>query len=253
VYRVGQWHIGVRTNNTGVNERLRALLRDEFVPNEDAPPNLSVFVGDESGPIREMHRLYRGGVTVLHTRSMGRLLRATLAHLDGFFDPPATTLRLGARVVERDGTAVLVDAMLGPALDRIERRLEQVGYRCADVPFASLARDSLELALWPPRVHVDPEALARLDQDHPRERRELAVSCEQLPIRALVMPPHTDDSRPVSPARGLVELAALAVTPDGLVDAHDLGVLRRLQEREVVMRPGGWDDRQLFDLLRGLA
>src|ERR1700693_4119150 len=49
----------------------------------DAPPNLSLFVGGDEGPVRELHRLYRGAIVVVHTRSEGRLLRAALAHLDG--------------------------------------------------------------------------------------------------------------------------------------------------------------------------
>ena len=73
----------MRTNDAAAGARLQDLLRAHVVAQVEAPPNLSLFLGDDEGPVRALHRLYRGGSVVLHTRSEGRLIRAAVSYLDG--------------------------------------------------------------------------------------------------------------------------------------------------------------------------
>ena len=244
----------MRTNDSDVGARLRALLPAHVVPEIEAAPNLSLFVGGDEGPVRALHRLYRGALVAVHTRSEGRLLRAVLAHLDGFADLPPDVIRLNARVLVRDGAAVLVSARLGGNLDRIERRLERLGYQVTDVEGAPVDRETAEVVLWSPRLEIAPDALADLEREHPRERREFALAPARLPIRGLVTfagDPETDGQR--SPARRLVDLAHLVFGRDGLVHAADLELLGRLDDRGFVTRVPPLEDRELLELIGSLS
>jgi hypothetical protein len=230
------------------------LLPAHVVPEIEAPPNLSLFVGGDEGPVRELHRLYRGAMVVVHTRSEGRLLRAALAHLDGFADLPPGLLQLNARVLVRDGAALLVSALLAGNLDRVERRLERLGYQVVDVEGAPVDRAAAEVVLWSPRLEIDPDALADVERDHPRERREFPLAPARLPIRGLVTlvgDPETNGQR--SPARRLVDLAHLVLSDDGLVHPGDLELLNRLDDNGLVTRVQPLEDRDLLELIGNLS
>jgi hypothetical protein len=234
------------------------------VPGVDAPPNLSLFVGDADGQVRELHRLYRGGVVAMHTRSPGRLVRAALAHLDGFFAPPANIRQIHARVLIRDGAAVLVGQIFTGQFDRVERRLERVGYQVADTYGAPVDPRTNEVVLPPPRFDVDAGAAASLDRGFPPERREFRLASIRLPIAGLVLPVHDDhihdnahvegdgDGEPPSPARSLVALASVVNTGDGVLHAQDLEFLRALNEKGLVHRVPFGEDRDLVARLDGI-
>jgi hypothetical protein len=204
--------------------------------------------------VRELHRLYRGAQVVVHTRSGGRLLRAALAHLDGFADLAPEVIRLNARVLVRDGAAVLVSAALTGQLDRIERRLERLGYQVADVEGAPVDRATTEVVLWSPRLEIDPDALADLEREHPRERREFPLAPARLPIRCLVtFAGELAANGQRSPARRLVDLAHLVIGRDGLVHAADLELLGRLDDQGFVTRVPLLEDRELLELIGSLS
>jgi hypothetical protein len=247
----------VRTNDLGVGERLRALLRAYVVPDVDAPPNLSLFVGDADRQVRELNRLHRGGGGALHTRSIGRLVRATVAHLDGYLALPSGTRRLHARVLVRDGTAVLVSQMLSGQFGGIERRLERVGYQVADTWGALVDPRTYEVVSAPPRFDLDAGSLASLGREFPPERREFPLASERLPIAGLVYFGHNDpahdhahgedeeDSERPSAARSLVALANVVNIDDDVLHAEDLQFLRGLTEKGLVYRVPYVDDRDL--------
>jgi hypothetical protein len=260
-YRVGKRLIGVRTNDLGAGEWLRAVLRAHVVPEVDAPPNVSLFVGDADGKVRKLHRLYRGGGVVLHTRSMGRLVRAALANLDAFLAPPAGIRRIHARVLVRDGGAVLVNQRFYGQLDGIERRLERVGYQVAETHGAPVDPRTYEVVLAQPRFNVDAATVASLDREFPPEPREFHPASVRLPIAGLALPTYDDqahedahredeeDSDPSSSARSLVALANVVNVGDGVLHAEDLEFLRGLTEKGLVHRVPFSDDR---DLVAGL-
>jgi hypothetical protein len=251
----------VRTNDLGAGEWLRAVLRAHVVPDVDAPPNVSLVVGDADRQVRELHRLYRSGVGTLHTRSMGRLVRAALAQLDGFLAPPAGVRRIHGRVLVRDGAAVLVTQPFVGQLDRIERRLERVGYQVADTYGAPVDPRTYEVVPAPPRLDLDTTSVASLDREFPPERREFPLASVRLPIAGLVLPgyddeahehAHTedgDDGEPSSAARNLVALANMVNVGDGVLHAEDLEFLRGLTEKGLVHRVPFGDDRDLVAAL----
>jgi hypothetical protein len=244
--------VGVRANDAEFAARLREVLRAHVVSGVDAPPNLSLFVGNDRGQVRELHRLYRGGFVMVHTRSEGRLLRAALSYLEGFAEPAGDIVRLNVRLLIREQAAVLVDTQIGPQLDRIERRLERLGYQVADVPGAPLDGEAAEVALGPPQLEVDAGALAAFDDQHPRGDREFPLVEARLPIRAVVVFGNEADHEPGSPARRLTRLAHLLLASDGVVRAGDLDLLRRLDEKGVVQVVGSLNDRDLTELLGSL-
>jgi hypothetical protein len=225
-----------------------------MVASVEAPPNLSLFLGDGEGPVRALHRLYRGGSVALHTRSEGRLLRAAVSYLDAFADPPPGTVRFSARLLVRDNAAVLVDGFLWGQVGRIERRLERLGYQLADLPAPALDPQTAEVLCWPPRLKVDGAALAALDCEHPPDRREFQLVDARIPIRAVVAvggEPNQDDG--ASPARRLAGLAHLALAgPDG-TGREGLDLVRRLDEQGLVTRTLFGEDRALAELLGQLA
>jgi hypothetical protein len=164
--RVGERLIGVRTNDERVADHLRAVLAASVVPDVDAPPNLSLKLGDDTARIRDLDVLYHGATPAVKTRSRRRLLRATRTFLDAFADPPGT-LRLNARLLASNGTAVLVDDWLREVLERVERRIERFGYRVVDVAGVPIEPETLAVELRPPRLAVDRDAWAAVERDYP--------------------------------------------------------------------------------------
>jgi hypothetical protein len=264
----------VRTNDPAAGDRLRALLRAYVVPDVDAPPNVSLFVGDADRQVRELNRLHRGGGVALHTRSMGRLVRAAVAHLDGYLPLPEGVRRLHARVLVRDGMAVLVTHMYARMLGGIERRLERVGYQVADTYGAPVDPRTHEVVLAPPRFELDAGSVASLDRDFPPERREFPLASVRLPIVGLVLRGYDDhahvrthvdyedgytvvhahvedeeQSEPPSAARNLVGLANVVNLDEGVLHAEDLEFLRGLTEKGLVYRVPYVDDRDLVAAL----
>ena len=214
----------------------------------EAPPNLSLLAGADHGPVHEFHHLYRGRAAVVRTRSPGRLVRATLAHLDAYDVEPPRTLRLDGRLLVRDGTAVVIDPMLVATLERVERRVERLGYRVADVAGVPLDGDSLTVVLWPPRLAVDGAALAALNREYPPEAGELELAPTQLPVRALILW-EPDPNGGGSPAWRLARATQLISGYRGpAVSAADLGLARRLVSTWA-LRPCPADDAGLLGLL----
>lgn len=221
------------------------MLRAHLVPDVEAPPNLSLCVGDDDGAVREFHRLFRAGAAGgVRTRSKGRLLRATLVYLDAFADDPTGTARLGGHLLVRGGDAVVVAP--GFPLDRVERRLERLGYRVAGVPGVPLDPDALEVILWSPRLAVDTDAWAALDREFPSREPELPLRSVRLPLRRAVV--GRTDLETWSDARTLVELTWL-VAPSGRFGEADLALARCLLE-QVDVRACGGDDGALLAALR---
>jgi hypothetical protein len=239
----------VRTNDAAIGAQVASLLEAHVVPDIQAPANLSMLVGEDNGPVREFHRLFRGGQLVARTRSRGRLVRSTLSYLDAFVDEPVGTVRLDARLLVRDGGAVLIDPMLRFSLERLERRLEHTGYRFADVLGAPVDREQLEVKLWPPRLEIDRGALEVLNREYPPEVSEFELAAVQLPVHALVLL-HADSENGWSASRRLLSVTRLVEPLLGSsVAADDLRLARRLVDAwEVAPCPP--EDAALMSLLR---
>jgi hypothetical protein len=215
-YRVGDRLIGVRTNDAALSSSLRDVLRAHVVPDVDAPPNLSLLVGSSDGRRREFHHLYRGSAAVVRARSKGRLVRAALAHLDAYGATPRGTVRLDGRVLVRDGTAMVVDSLLASTLDRVERRAQRLGYAVVDVAGVPIDEEQRAVALWPPRLDIDHDALTAVNHEDPPEEGEAELAAAQLPVRGVALLRLGSDADR-SPAGRLVSVARL-VAPD--YEAH---------------------------------
>ena len=239
--------------------QVREVLRAHLVPDIEAPGNLSIHVGTESGNVRGFHFLYRGSTSVVRTRSLGRLLRATIAHLDGFDADPAGTVRLNARLLTDGRGAVVIDASLGATVQRIERRLELLGYRAVDSAGVVIDRTTLEVLTWPPRLEFDRDALAAVERaDDASEDPEPAASLDgpigsaRLPIRLLVLG-RTDADPDNSPSALLVRLMGLVVSPDLRSVSADMIVAQRLLETGVVRASVAQDAALLATITDRLA
>jgi hypothetical protein len=223
--RVADRLIGVRTNDQRIADQLRALLAEHVVPDVDAPPNLSLKMGEDTGRLRALDLLYRGGMPVVKTRSRPRLLRATVNYLDAFADAPGT-VRLNARLLASNGRAVLVDDWLRGVLQRVERRIEKFGYRVMDVAGVPLLPATLEVEVRPPRLVVDPGAWAEVERDHPSDDgHELTYA--RLPVDQVVVWNRQRDTRE-SGAERLASLMPLLGLHDRDPRGSDLEFARRL-------------------------
>lgn len=201
-------------------------------------------MGDERGPAREFHRLYRGGTSVLRTRSRDRLLKATIAHLDAYAEEPTGVVRLTGRLLVRDDAAVVIDPLVGAFFDVIERRVERLGYRVVDVPGAPLETDTLEISLWPPRLELDPGA------SDPTVGVSPDGIAARIPLRGVVAWQLTADGG-WSSTQSLMALTRLVVGGPRIDEADLLLARRLLDVVEVAYCPVA-DDSALVEVLQGL-
>jgi hypothetical protein len=250
--RVGDLIIGVRTNDDEMTALLVGALGPHVVPGVDPPPNLSLTFGERDGRVRDLHFLYRSGISVVRTNSTGRLLRAALRHLEGFAPPPAGATSLNAKLLVRGNDATLVDGRFGGTVDNLERRLHRLGFRLVDVHGPLLDRETLDVRLQAPRLDVGTAGRAEIDRRHPPTRHEVELHEGRYSLRGLVAwgDPEPDGQ---SPAQRYAELTALATGSDGNIAAEDLDVLARVAQACDVVRITYPDARQLLSVLRGLT
>jgi hypothetical protein len=250
--RVGDLVIGVRTNDDEMTALLGGALRPHVEAELDAPPNLSLTFGESDGRVRGLHFLYRSGRSVVRTESRGRLLRGAMRHLEGFAPPPPGMTRVKAKLLVRDGEAMLVDGRFGGTVDIIERRLHRLGYRLVDVSTPLLDRETLEIQIGAPRVDTDPEGRAEIDRRYPPKPHEVELRDARYRVRGLVVAGDpTPDGQ--SPAQRYTELTSLATGRDGTIAADDLDVLVRVSRSWEILRTEYPDARQLFAVVRDLT
>jgi hypothetical protein len=250
--RVGDIFIGVRANDEEMHALLLDALRPLVVDDVDAPPNLSLRFGQPDGQVRDLHLLYRSGLSVVRTTSPGRLLRAAIRHLEGFAPPPPDAMPVKAKLLVRGDDAALVDSRFGGTVDILERRLQRLGYSLVDVYTPLLDRATLEVRLESPRLGIAGDARAAIDRLYPPAPHEVELHDRRYRLRGLVVwgEPEGDGE---SPARRYAELTPLAADLDQEVDARDLDVLRRLPQACGITRIAYPDARTLFATLRDIS
>jgi hypothetical protein len=249
--RVGDLVIGVRTNDEEMTALLRGALRPHVEADLDAPPNLSLTFGAADGRKRGFHFLYRSGHSVVRTNSPGRLLRGAIRHLEGFAPAPPGMTRMNAKLLVRDGDAMLVDGRFGGTIDILERRLHRLGYRLVDVHTPLLDRETLEIRLQAPRLDTEPDGRVEIDRRYPPAPEEVELHDGRYRIRGLVIWSQ-EESDGQSPAQRFAKLTPLAAGPDG-IDADDLDVLARLCGSSELLPIPYPDARQLLSALRDLT
>jgi hypothetical protein len=231
---------------------LRGALRPHVEADLDAPPNLSLTFGESNGRVRGLHFLYRSGRSVVRTESRGRLLRGAIRHLEGFAPAPPGMTHLNAKLLVRDGEAMLVDGRFGGTVDTIERRLHRLGYRLVDVGTPLLDRQTLEIRTEASRLDPDPEGRAEIDRRYPPKPHEVELHDARYRVRGLVVAGDpTPDGQ--SPAQRYTELTPLATGADGAIAADDLDLLVRVSRSWEILRTEYPDARQLLAALRNLT
>src|SRR5918994_547268 len=206
-----------------MTELLPGALRPHLEAGVDAPPNLSLTFGETNGRVRDLHFLYRSGLSVVRTDSRGRVLRGALRHLDGFTQDNPDATRVNAKLLVRDGDAMLVDGRFGGTVDVLGRRLDRLGYRIADVHSPLLDRETLEIKLQASGLLMDPDGLAEIDRRYPPTRHEVELHDGRYRLRGLVTWSVTEPDAQ-SPAQRYAELTPLVTDRDGHIAADDLDV-----------------------------
>jgi hypothetical protein len=252
--RVGDLFLGLRTNDEAIEQRLRDLLAPHIVDDVEAPPNLSLALGTDEGARRGVHLLYRSSARELRTPSLGRLLRAVPAQLDGYAPRPQDRIRLNARALVADDHAVLIDGRCDAQLERVEPRLARAGYRRSDAPFAEIDAATGELVLGAPRIDFAPAAGAALEAHAPPGDREVPLDGRRLPVRSMLAIDPSILGRPAAnPAGRLLGLSPLVADRHRRVDPEGVRLLASwLTEGRLELRFDIGPDA-LLDLARALG
>ena len=199
--------------------------------------------------MHDFHWLYGGTTSIARARSVGRLLRAAVLNLADF-----QTIRephVAARLVVRDGTAVLVDPWLGSELDRVEHQLARSGFRAADLAAVRVTPDGRDVVL-PPPLDVEAPALDALTAAWPLEATEFDPVPGPLRVGGLVVlvPP----SEPALSSAAAVEQVARLVSSasPGPLRLEDVTVAQQLVDAWVV-QPCPPDPPRLLEVVRELG
>lgn len=215
VYEVRGRRIGVRWSRAGLDGDLRALATSALGI-QDAPPNISIVLGERAGRTRSKHQLHVQGQLSSVISGESGLVRAVIRALGALAaEPPPGSLSLNAfLVVDQDGTAIAVDRRLAADVRRLEATIRRHGQRVLQ-----LAR----LDVWPDRDTATlPDAAAAtgisldaLDDRWPAQPGDDDLSAGEVAVRRLIYA-----GRPVAESRGhaIANMVPMLRGPKGLVD-----------------------------------
>jgi hypothetical protein len=249
--RVGDRVIGVRTNDDEMSALLARALRPQVEAGVEAPPNLSLTFGSADGRVRDRDFLYRSGLSVVRTSSRGRALRGALRYLESYAPGPPGMTRLNAKLLLRDGNAVLVDGRFSVTVAVLERRLQRLGLRVVDVHMPLLDPETLDIRVEAPRVEMDPEGRAEIDRRYRPAPYEVELQEGRYRLAGIIA--WGDETGGHSPARRIAELTPLVVGWDGGIAPDDLETLTHVTDTCEVVRIPHADAHQLVQALRNLA
>jgi hypothetical protein len=121
---IGGYHLGIRSNDPGIDAALRSILADYVVEDDDTPANYGLLVHGDDGQRREFNILYEGWGQADRSLGVVPLIETLLARLAGYAhrDPAHATLA-EAVVVGPHGAAILpMNALAHPQLEARIRR-----------------------------------------------------------------------------------------------------------------------------------
>jgi hypothetical protein len=153
VYEVGGRRLGVRWTHGGLDAELRALAAGALGV-QDAPANISVLLGESTGPARSKHQIHVQGHLSSIISGDGGLIRAVVRALGALAaGPPPGSLSLNAFLVIDPGVAAIaVDRRLVADVRQLDPLLRRRGRRVLQLP---------RLDVWPDRGTAGlPDALA---------------------------------------------------------------------------------------------
>jgi hypothetical protein len=129
--RVGQYHLGIQTDDPAVAAAVAARLSQHLVDDPATPANVSIHSGSPPLPgSRPIYRVYEGCNPVFLSPALDRAVTVAAERLEPFLpasSPDPTLLRLRTSAAIGDGRAVLLPASMPMALPSLEVRLRATG------------------------------------------------------------------------------------------------------------------------------
>lgn len=164
VYRLGEYHVGLRSNSKQTEAVLDALF-PERVDDPAAGHSYSIVLHDpaqrRSSPVSRLNLLVQGGEELVRSRTRGRILRALLARLTDDivgFDATSGRIRVRATAATFDGAGVLLpDGLV--RFRGFEPRFARAGITLADTPHPEIDLRTAELVIPELAVEHRPEVL----------------------------------------------------------------------------------------------
>lgn len=227
----------MRWSRPGLDAELRLLTGVGLGPHE-APPNISIVVGEGRGRSRTKHQLSVQGQPTCVTRRDGPLVRAVVRAVGALTTTvPHDGLTVNAFLLLRpDGRAVAVDRRLAADFRRIEPRLRRSGLTVADVPWVVLNAGSATAVLADGAgalgLRVDD-----VDQRWPRDGTDDDLTAGEVAVERIV---HVGGRDPESLAAAVGDMVPLVGDATRRVKVTDVELLAAFADRtQVVGLPGG--------------
>lgn len=220
--------IGVRWTRSGLDAELRALAAGALGP-QDAPPNLSVVVGERSGHKVTKHQLVVQGRLLCVTGRDGGLLRAVVRALGALVaGPPPGTVALSAfLVIDPAGIATIVDHRLAAEFRRLEPRLRRAGHRVVEPP-SLFARPASATVSLPDSAGAVGVPRSVLDRRWPLDGVDDDLVAGDVPVSKLV---YGCSREPDSQAFAVAEMLPSVRDGAGRVRTTDVERLAQLARR----------------------
>lgn len=189
--RVGDYHVGIRSNSSWTDAQVRRLLGAQLVDDPAAPPNYSLQLeppAPAGAQTRPLHRLFEHGRELVVGPSPAVLLAALLDGLRAFAPPSPRHVEVWATTLVGPSGAVLAPLAWRRSLPLLRRALQRSDWSVRYTPFASLDRHG---HLMPASAlpTMDPATRAELAPDGARRdpspvRVWLLASGDPVPGRA---------------------------------------------------------------------
>lgn len=227
-YEVGGRRLGVRWSRSGLDAELRSMAAGALGV-QDAPPNVSVVVGERTGRTRSKHQLHVQGHLTSQISGDGGLLRALIRALGALASRPEPgTLLIGAfLVIEPDGAAVAVDQRLAADVRLLGPRLRRSGRRVIHVPHLGVRPDQ-GTAVLPDAATAVGVSVEALDARWPQEPGDDDLAAGELAITRLI---HAGRPKPESRGDAVSDMVPMVRDRTGRVSRADVTQLAALTAR----------------------
>jgi hypothetical protein len=166
VYRIGDFHVGIRSNSESTSATLDALFDRAPLSDPRAPDSYSVALYEHGEGARRLDLLLQGSRQLVRSRSAARVLRALLWRLSEdvlAVDVDTGRVRVHATAALRGGDALLLPAGLYQWAKQLQPRFARIGVALADVPYPEIDLASAELVVPEPAISHRADVLARVD------------------------------------------------------------------------------------------
>lgn len=173
VYRIGDFHVGLRCGTEATVEVLDSLFHYDTVDDPSAGHTFVVSLpesrsdgGSVSAHTADPNLLLQGSNVFVRSRSAGRVLRALLWHLhDGIvgFNPACGRLRVNATAAVVPGGMVLLQPGLHVLAEKLQELLARRGVGLAEVLFPEIDLATCEVVLPEPAIPYDAAVVESLD------------------------------------------------------------------------------------------